>query len=263
MIVDLGGLRTLVSGSSRGIGRVIAAKLASCGAIVGINGRSPEAVAVAVAELERTAPGTYFAAPGDLTTAAGAEAVIAASGDLDILVANAGIYEKLDLFEITDEQWLQAFNDNVLSGVRLARHYAPRMKAKGWGRILFIGSNVGIVPSVDLPAYSAAKAAQASVARSFAEALKFSGVTVNTLVVGPTAVPDRKDERTAVAKAEGLTLDEHYTKRLIEGFPTSVIGRYVEAAELAELAAFVVSREASATTGAAWRAEGGILQHIG
>jgi len=259
MLVDLSGLRALVTGSSRGIGKQIAIKLAACGAVVGVNGRSEAAVAATIGELKAKHPGGYFAAPGDLGSSEGASAVIAACGDIDILVNNAGVYIKCDPFEITDEQWIEAFNDNVLSGVRLTRHYAPRMRDKGFGRIIFVASDTAVAPDPELLPYSAAKSAQVSVARNYAQVLGRTGVTVNSLILGPTIFPERAEERKANAQAAGMSPEDYMRMLMQARRPTSILGRFLEGHEIADFTAFLASREASYATGAAWRLEGGIL----
>lgn len=263
MQVELAGLRALVTGSTRGIGQAIAVKLANSGATVAINGRTQVRVATTVAELGQAWPDARFEpATGDLTTAEGAAAVIAAAGEIDILVANAGVYTFKDPFELSDEDWLATFNANVLSGVRLARVFGPRMAARGWGRIIFIGSEAGVEPINGLAHYSASKAAQLSVARSFAQALATTGVTVNTVVPGPVTFPENEAQRAAHAATQGLTLEEATAQFFAGPWAGSLIKRHVKAEEVADLVAFLASREAGFASGAPWRADGGNIRHV-
>jgi NAD(P)-dependent dehydrogenase (short-subunit alcohol dehydrogenase family) len=263
MHIDLNGLRALVTGSTRGIGKAIAHRLAESGATVAINGRSAAGTAAAVASLAADYPACAFIeAPGDLANADEANAVFAAAGLVDILVNNAGIFGKKAPFEVPDEEWMEIFQVNVLTAVRGMRHYGPSMARKGWGRIINIGSEAGVSPPTELVHYAASKAALHAASRGFAQALAGTGVTVNTIIVGPTAHEGATAIREQRAAALGIGLAEFEQRFFREERPTSVLRRYVTAEEVASLVAFVVSREAGFASGAPWRADCGTLTMI-
>lgn len=263
MQIDLKGLRALVTGSTAGIGEAIAASLARNGAEVVINGRTAERVGKAIASLQAKAPGARFhGAPGDVGTAQGVEAIVAAAGEVDILVNNAGWFEPKNAFEIGDADWQKAFDINVMSGVRLTRALAPRMRAKGFGRIVFISSESAIQIPTEMIHYGLSKTAQLSLTRGFAQELKQSGVTVNAVLPGPTLSEGvggfidnmaREQRKTAADIEQGFF--EHVR-------PTSLLKRFIKPEEVAEVVAFVCSREASAITGAPIRVDGGVVSSI-
>ena len=263
MQIDLKGLRALVTGSTAGIGEAIAARLAHNGAEVVVNGRSPERVAKAIAGLKTKAPGARFhAAPGDVATTAGIDAILDATGDVDILVNNAGWFEPKDAFEISDEDWKKAFDVNVLSGIRLTRALAPYMRKKGFGRIVFISSESGLQIPTEMIHYGMSKTAQLSVTRGFAQALKQTGVTVNAVLPGPTLSEGVGGFLENLARAEGKSVADIEKGFFETARPTSLLKRFIEPEEVANVVAFVCSREASAITGAPIRAEGGVVLSI-
>jgi NAD(P)-dependent dehydrogenase (short-subunit alcohol dehydrogenase family) len=263
MQIDLKGLRALVTGSTAGIGAAIAARLARNGAEVIINGRTAERVTQAIAALQPKAPGARFhPAPGDVSTAQGSAAVLAAAGEVDILVNNAGWFEPKDAFEISDDEWRKAFDTNVLSGVRLTRALAPRMREKGFGRIVFISSESAIQIPTEMIHYGMSKTAQLSVARGFAQALKQTGVTVNSVLPGPTLSEGVGGFLSNLARAQGKTVAEIEKSFFEHGRPTSLLKRFIEPEEVAEVVAFVCSREASAINGAPIRVDGGVVLSI-
>jgi len=187
MQVDLSGLRALVTGSTKGIGRAIAEGLAENGAEVAINGRNPADVGGAIKNIRGKIPqAKLIAAPGDVATADGIATIIKAAGDVDILVNNAGIFEIKDAFGIPDEDWQRLFATNVLSGVRLTRHYGPRMRDKKFGRVVFISSESGVQIPTEMIHYGFTKSADLALMRGFAQALAATGVTVNAVLPGPT-----------------------------------------------------------------------------
>jgi len=261
MHVDLNGLRALVTGSTAGIGRATANKLASCGAEVLVSGRSPERVDETVAEI-RGAGGKAHPAVGDLGTAEGCQLVIDQAGDLDILVNNAAWIGFKPAFEIPDEDWIRSFEVNVLAGVRLTRHYGPLMKDKGWGRIVFISSESGIQIPTEMIHYGFSKAADLAVARGFAQALKGTGVTVNSVLPGPTKTEALAGYLASQARQGGKSEREVEEDFFRTARPTTLLNRFTTPEEIAEVVAFVCSREASAISGAPIRADGGVVQAI-
>jgi NAD(P)-dependent dehydrogenase (short-subunit alcohol dehydrogenase family) len=261
MQIDLSGLRALVTGSTKGIGRAIAATLAANGAAVAINGRKAADVEAAIAAIRAALPKALLApAPGDVATADGVAAVIKAAGDVDILVNNTGVYEAKDAFEIPDEDWQRLFATNVLSGVRLTRHYGPRMRDKGFGRIVFISSESGVQIPTEMIHYGFTKSADLALTRGFAQALAASGVTVNAVLPGPT----RTEGVEAMFKSMGASADDPKAERdfMAASRPSSIIKRLATPQEVADVVAFLCSREASAITGSPVRADGGVVMSI-
>jgi NAD(P)-dependent dehydrogenase (short-subunit alcohol dehydrogenase family) len=263
MQIDLKGLRALVTGSTAGIGEAIATRLAQNGAEVVVNGRTAERVTKAIAALQTKAPGARFhAAPGDVATAKGVDSILAAAGEVDILVNNAAWFEPKDAFEITDGDWHKAFDTNVLSGIRLTRALAPHMRRKGWGRIVFISSESGIQIPTEMIHYGLSKTAQLSLMRGFAQALSQSGVTVNAVLPGPTLSEGVGGFIDNLARAQGKTPEEISKGFFEHARPTSLLKRFIEPDEVANTVAFVCSREASAITGAPIRVDGGVVLTI-
>ena len=261
MQVDLSGLRALVTGSTKGIGRPIARELAANGAEVVINGRKPADVEQAIAGLRAALPNGRFApAPGDVATAAGIADIIAAAGEIDILVNNIGVFEIKDAFAIPDEDWERLFAINVLSGVRFTRHYGPRTRAKAFGRVIFISSESGAQMPTEMIHYGFTKAADLAIMRGFAQALSASGVTVNAVLPGPT----HTEGVDAMFASMGKSANDPKAQRdFIDGDrPSSIINRLAEPEEIATVVAFLCSREASEITGAPVRADGGVVMSI-
>jgi NAD(P)-dependent dehydrogenase (short-subunit alcohol dehydrogenase family) len=261
MMSDMSGLRALVTGSTRGIGHAVATKLAACGAEVAVNGRKSGDVSAAIDRIRTAVPAARLrAAPGDAATPDGVADIIAAAGDIDILVNNVGIFEIKDAFAIPDADWQRVFDVNVMSGIRLTRHYGPRMRAKGFGRIVFISSESGVQIPTEMIHYGFSKSAYLALARGFAQALAGSGVTVNAVLPGPT----RTEGVEAMFAAMGQSLDDPDTEKnfIANARPTSIIKRLASVQEVAEVVAFVCSREASAVTGAPVRADGGVVLSI-
>ncbi len=263
MKIDLTGYRALVTGSTSGIGKATARRLAECGAEVVINGRTSERVAAAIAEISQAVFGARLrAAPGDIATAAGTAEVIAAAGEVDILVNNAAWISFKPAFEIPDEDWTRIYEVNVLAGVRLTRHYGPVMKAKGWGRIVFISSESGIQIPTEMIHYGFSKAAELAVSRGFAQALKGTGVTVNAVLPGPTRTEALSGYVKAQAEQRGVSEEQVERDFLNTARPTSVLDRFTTPDEIANVVAFVCSKEASAISGTPLRADGGVVQAI-
>ena len=261
MQIDLSGLRALVTGSTKGIGRAIAETLAANGAEVVINGRKAGDIEAAITDIRRKLPKARLAAaPGDVASADGVASIINAAGAVDILINNAGIFEIKDAFEIPDEDWQRLFATNVMSGVRLTRHYGPLMRAKGFGRIVFISSESGVQIPTEMIHYGFTKAADLALMRGFAQALTATGVTVNAVLPGPTLT----EGVYAMFQSMGKSADDPKAQReFIDGArPSSIIKRLAQAQEVANAVAFLCSREASAITGSPMRADGGVVMSI-
>jgi NAD(P)-dependent dehydrogenase (short-subunit alcohol dehydrogenase family) len=259
MRMDLGlkGRRALVTGSTAGIGYAIAQGLAAEGARVILTGRTQQRVDEALARL-----GTGEGIAADCATAAGAEAVFQRVPEVDILVNNLGIYERKPFFEIADADWLRLFEVNVLSGVRFARRYAPAMAKRGWGRILFVSSESALNIPREMIHYGMTKTAQLSISHGLAMELAGTGVTVNTLLPGPTRTENTERLRAERARAAGMSvpaLEEDFFKTFR---PTSILKRFTSAQEVANLALYLCGEVSSATTGAALRADGGVVNQI-
>src|SRR6478735_1762738 len=261
MDMDLTDKTALVTGSTRGIGLATAIGLAQMGAGVIVNGRDEAAVADAVAKVEKAAPkAKVHGAVVDLSDAAGCAALVKQFPDVDILVNNLGIYEPKGFFDIEDSDWTRMFEVNVMSGVRLTRHYLKRMlDNKDWGRVVFVSSESGVFIPKEMVHYGFSKAAQLVVARGAAELTKATNVTVNSVMPGPTWVEMAPVRLAARAKGMGTTVDDLVTRTFSERRPASLLQRYAQPEEIANLICYVCSKASSATNGAALRADGGIV----
>ena len=263
MDLQISGKRALVSGSTKGIGFAIATELAREGARVVINGRQPQAVAEAVERLRGLVAGADVAGiAADLSSPAGIATLVAAVSQVDILVNNLGIFDPVPFAEIPDSEWQRFFDTNVMSGVRLARHYLPGMTAANWGRIVFISSESAINTPGEMVHYGMTKSAQLAVSRGLAQSCAGTGVTVNAVLPGPTRSEGVGEFFAKLAAEQGIPLDEMERRFFAEGRPTSILKRMIAPAEVAALVAYVCSARAAATTGAALRVEGGIVSTI-
>ena len=263
MDLQLDNRRALVTGSTSGIGYAIAHGLAAEGAQVTLTGRTDASVQEALARMRATLPQARISGiAADCATAAGAEAVCARLPDVDILVNNLGIYERKPAFEISDADWMRFFEVNVLSGVRFARHYAPRMAKAGWGRVLFVSSESALNIPREMLHYGMTKTAQLSISHGMAMELAGTGVTVNALLPGPTRTDNTEKMRAERAKATGKTVAELEEEFFAVFRPTSLLKRFTSAEEVANLAVYLCSARASATTGAALRVDGGVVNQI-
>ncbi len=264
MDLQLSGKRALVTGSSLGIGRAIAADLLAEGASVIINSRDQGRIDQAVAELSGT--GDVQGCVADLSTADGATQLIEFvedQGPIDILVNNAGTFTVKEFFDIEDGDWQHMFELNVMSGVRLSRALMPGMLERGWGRIVFIGSDQSSKPNPSMAHYAMTKTAVVSIARSLAELTRDSGVTVNTVQVAPTWTDGVDAFMHQMAEIEDTTPQEMSKAYFAEGEGrTSLLQRWAEPAEIAHVVAFLCSPLASAINGAAPRADGGMVRSL-
>jgi NAD(P)-dependent dehydrogenase (short-subunit alcohol dehydrogenase family) len=264
MDLNLNGRRALVTGSTAGIGLAIARELALLGATVAINGRSEERVTQAVRQLGNAAPSKLFqAAVGDVSSAAGVDAILRAVPETDILVNSAGIFEPKPFFDIPDADWLRFFEVNVLSGVRLARALTPGMVACGWGRVIFISSESAIQIPVEMIHYGMTKTAQLAIARGLAETVAGTGVTVNSVLPGPTLSEGVAGFLKKMAPgAADFDVDTAGRVFIKTHRPTSLLGRLASVDEVANMVAYLCSPAASATSGAAVRVDGGVVRSI-
>jgi NAD(P)-dependent dehydrogenase (short-subunit alcohol dehydrogenase family) len=263
MIIDLKGRRAVVTGSTAGIGRAIADGLARAGAAVVINGRTEARVASALSEMRGLFPDadiTGFAA--DLATEAGAQAFTSQAADADILINNMGTAKPKPFLELTDSDWLDLFQINVMSGIRMTRHYLPAMTKRGWGRVVFISSESGLAIPKEMIDYGMTKTAQLAVARGVAESVSGTGVTVNSILPGPTNSEILSNWMKATAEAEGITQEQAEQNFLKTMRPTSLLGRFTTTDEVANMVIYICSEQASGTTGAALRVDGGVLRQI-
>jgi NAD(P)-dependent dehydrogenase (short-subunit alcohol dehydrogenase family) len=259
MDLQLTGKVALVTGSTAGIGYAIAAALAREGASVIVNGRTQSAVDAAVGKLAMTA-GTARGFAGDLSTEAAATHVAREFPDVEILINSLGIFEAKPFEEIPDADWRRLFEVNVLSGVRLARLYLAGMRRRNWGRIIFVSSESAIQIPVEMIHYGMTKTAQLAVARGLAEAVAGTGITVNSILPGPTRSRGVVDFVDALAKAQGTSIAEIEKEFFQKIRPTSLIKRFATPEEVASLVAYVASPLAAATTGAALRVDGGVIK---
>jgi NAD(P)-dependent dehydrogenase (short-subunit alcohol dehydrogenase family) len=260
MNIDLSGKTALVTGSTSGIGHAIAKGFAEAGADVLVNGRTQSRVDEAVAKLSSVGMARGIAA--DVSTAEGCKALLAAVPDVDILVNNTGIFEPKDFFEIPDEDWNRFFNVNVMSGIRLSRGYMPGMLKRDWGRIVFIASESALMIPKEMIHYGMTKTAQLAISRGLAELTRGTAVTVNSVLPGPTMSEGVKTFVQDLAKQNGQSVDTAAANFIREHRPTSLIQRFASVDEIANMVVYVASKQASATNGAALRAEGGLVPTI-
>jgi NAD(P)-dependent dehydrogenase (short-subunit alcohol dehydrogenase family) len=263
MDLQLEGKRALVTGSTAGIGFAIAKALAKEGASVVVNGRTAARVEAAIAKLAQVGVrGEVEGLPADLGTASGAAEALRRFPDVDILVNNLAIFEPKPFEQITDQDWLHFFEVNVLSGVRLSRHYLPRMIERNWGRIIFISSESAIQIPAEMIQYGTTKTAQLAVSRGLAELTAGTNVTVNAVLPGPTAsegVDKFLDGVAAMKNTDRAQLERNFVPTMR---PTSLLRRFETPDEIAAMVAFVCSPLASGTNGAALRVDGGVVRTI-
>ena len=263
MKIDLSGKTALVTGSTSGIGHAIAKGLASAGASVVVNGRTQAKVDAAVAAIVKAvADSKVRGIAADVSTAAGCKALVAALPDVDILINNAGIFEPKGFFEIPDEDWTRLLEVNVMSGVRLSRAYLQGMLKRDWGRIVFISSESALNIPREMIHYGVTKTAQLAVSRGLAELTRGTAVTVNSVLPGPTMSEGVEAFVKDLARQNGQSVQDAASQFVKQMRPTSLLQRFAGVEEIANMVVYVSSKQASATNGAALRAEGGIIQTI-
>lgn len=262
MQIDLSGRTALVTGSTQGIGYAIAVGLARAGARVAVNGRGAERVTDAMDRVRAdSGSDDLIAAVGDLASEEGAAAVLEAVPTVDILVNNLGIFGSAAPLEIDDAEWRRYFEVNVLSAVRLIRAYLPGMEERGWGRILNLASDSAVVIPSEMIHYGMTKAALLAVSRGFAKEAAGTGVTVNSVIAGPTHTGGVEDFVRELV-GEEMPWEEAQREFMIKHRPQSLIQRLIEPEEIAHLVVYLASTYASATTGGALRVDGGYVDSI-
>jgi len=263
MNLDLKQKTAVVSGSTAGIGFAIAAALAAEGAQVVINGRTEARVNSAMEQIAKRFTGAQLrGVAADLGTLTGVELFLKQVPEADILVNNLGIFETKPFLEIPDSDWLRFFEVNVLSGVRLSRHYLPGMLKKKWGRVIFISSESAQHIPVEMIHYGMTKTAQVAIARGMAESVAGTGVTVNSILAGPTASEGAGRFVERIAKEQGVTPAEIEKQFFATVRPTSLLKRFQTPEEVAAVVAFVASSQTISINGSAVRAEGGVIRSI-
>jgi len=263
MKLDLTDKIAVVSGSTSGIGLGIASGLAQAGATVVIVGRHQQGVDAAVATIIRHQPDARLqSVVADLTTEQGAKTLFAAVPRADVLVNNLGIYNDVDFFAVEDDEWARFYDVNVVSGVRLSRHYAQGMIETGWGRVIFISSESGVAIPADMINYGVTKSANLAVSHGLAKRLAGTGVTVNAILPGPTYTEGLGEMLADAAAQSGKTRREQADEFVKVSRPSSIIQRAAEVGEVANLVVYIASPLSSATTGAALRVDGGVVDTL-
>ncbi len=263
MNLDLDGKRALVTGSTAGIGHAIAKALAQEGANVIVNGRTEERVEQAIKAILDSHPRAKVEGlAANLGSADGVRIAVQRLPDVDILVNNLGIFDPKPFEQIPDEEWFRFFEVNVMSGVRLSRSYLPGMKARNWGRIVYISSESAVQIPAEMIHYGMTKTAQLAISRGLAETTAGSGVTVNAVLPGPTASEGVSEFVDRLATAQNKSKAEFEAEFFRTMRPSSLLRRFARPDEVAALVAFVCSPLSSATNGAALRADGGVVRSI-
>jgi NAD(P)-dependent dehydrogenase (short-subunit alcohol dehydrogenase family) len=263
MNINFIGRKAIVTGSTAGIGRAIAEGLAEAGASVVINGRGNDRVTKALQEMRQKFPNSDITGiAADLATAEGAASFFAQVEDAEILVNNLGTAWPKPFAELTDTDWLNIFQLNVMSGVRMTRQYLPKMVERGWGRVVFISSESAVNIPKEMIDYGMTKAAQLAISRGLAESVAGTGVTVNSVLPGPTRSEIIENWMKGLAESQGISQEEAEQQFLKEMRPTTLIKRFATTEEVANMVVYVCSEQASATTGAALRVDGGVVRFI-
>ncbi|MEV5783133.1 SDR family oxidoreductase [Streptomyces sp. NPDC051639] len=262
MRIDLTGRTALVTGSTQGIGAAIAAGLADAGARVGVNGRDKEKVDAAVRQLREEVPdGDFVAIGADVSSEEGAATALDALPDVDVLINNLGVFGSQDPLDITDEEWRRYFEVNVLAAVRLTRAYLPRMIESDWGRVQYIASESAVAIPEEMIHYGMTKTALLAVGRGFAKKAAGTGVTVNSVLAGPTHTAGVEE---FVYELVGRDLPWEEAERIFmrEHRPQSLLRRLIAPEEIANMVVYLSSDQASATTGGALRVDGGCIDAV-
>lgn len=264
MELNLENKTALVSASSSGIGHAIAVRLAQEGAEVVLNGRTEKSVAEGLEKAKTSVPDGHFKTlVADIGSKEGAEKTINEFPDIDILVNNLGIYWAGEFDQTSDEDWHKIFEVNVMSGIRLTRHYFPRMLRKNWGRVIFISSESAIMIPQEMTHYGVTKSAQLALSSGLAQKTKGTGVTVNSVLPGPTQTGNVIEFMRDLVPESARTSPEEIGRAFIgEHRPSSLLGRLIKPEEIAAVVAFVASPHAAAINGASVRTEGGLVQSV-
>ncbi|PZE21512.1 SDR family NAD(P)-dependent oxidoreductase [Paenibacillus xerothermodurans] len=265
MDLGLNGKRVLVTGSTMGIGKAIAKSFAAEGADVIVNGRDEATVQRTVEELSAHGPSQIMGIAADLTSDQDVKKLVRRiddMGGLDVLVNNVGIFEAKPFEQVTDEEWLRYFNVNVMSAVRLSRIYLPKMLERNKGRVILIASEAGLKPLPLMIHYSVTKTALIGLARGLAELTKGTGVTVNSVLPGPTWTEGVEQFMIGAAQSEGMELESVIADYFKKNEPTSLIQRFAAVEEVADTVVYLASEKASAINGSSQRVEGGIIRAL-
>jgi NAD(P)-dependent dehydrogenase (short-subunit alcohol dehydrogenase family) len=263
MNLGLQGKIAVVSGSTAGIGLAIAVALAAEGARVIINGRTEDRVNAALGKIRERVPNADLrGVAADLGSASGVETFLKKAPDADVLINNVGIFDPKPFLEIPDAEWLRFFEVNVLSGVRLSRKYLPGMLKKNWGRVIFISSESAQQPPPEMIHYGMTKTAQVSISRGLAESVAGTGVTVNSVLVGPTESEGVGAFLDSLAKQQNLSKADMEKMFFEKGRPSSLLKRFETPDEVAAVVAFVAGAQGLVINGAAVRAEGGVIRSV-
>lgn len=263
MNIDLSGKTAVITASTGGLGLAMAVGLAAAGADIVLNGRSQEAVDGAIAKIRQTVPAAKLrGVAADAGTRAGCDALVKAVPDADILINNLGVYGPGDIFSTQDEDWERYFQINVMSGVRMTRAYLQRMIERKWGRVVFVSSESGLNIPADMLGYGFSKTSQLSIARGIAKFAAGTGVTVNSVLPGPTMTEGLREMLRETAEKENKSIEQTVDEFVVATRGSTIIRRAAQPEEVANLVVYVCSPQASATTGAALRVDGGIVDTI-
>jgi NAD(P)-dependent dehydrogenase (short-subunit alcohol dehydrogenase family) len=263
--MDLGlkGKIAVVSGSTAGIGFAIGSALAAEGAHVVLNGRTEERVTAAVDSILKKHKGAQVrGVAADLGKAEGVAKFVRQVPEADVLINNLGIFEVKPFADIPDSDWLRFFEVNVMSGVRLTRHYLPGMQRKNWGRVIFISSESAQQIPSEMVHYGMTKTAQVAIARGVAQTVASTGITVNSVLVGPTASEGVGTFVKEFARQQGITEAEFEKQFFVNIRPSSLLKRFETPEEVGVVVAFLASTQAAVINGTAVRAEGGVVTSI-